>query len=98
MDKKRELISLKIQPEDLEFIQDQEMRLLRSMTILESIQQYQELQAAFEWQMQQTAGLFEANHWQALTELQDRLFQFKRWQSKDGHSLSLDPEDLNITQ
>ncbi len=98
MDKKRELISLKIHPEDLEFIQDQETRLLRSMTVLESIQQYQELQAAFEYQMQQTAGLFEANHRQALTELQDRLFQLKRWLSNNGHSLSLDPEDSNITQ
>ena len=98
MDKKKAPDSIQIPLRDWESIQEHETRLLRAMTIRDSIQQYQELQVTFEWQMQQTAGLFEANHRRALIELQARLQRFALWQSKHGQSSSLYPEDSKITQ
>lgn len=52
---------------------DEETRLLRSMTPIESLQLWARMQAAFEWQLQQTASLFEPDHRNALIELQTRL-------------------------
>ena len=98
MDKKKVLDLLKIQSQDWESIQEQETYLLNVMTIQDSIQQYQEMQSTFEWQMQQTAGLFEVNHRRALIELQARLHQLALWQSTHGQSPSLYPEDSKITQ
>jgi hypothetical protein len=46
---------------------------LRAMSIQESVRQWLELQAAFEWQLQQTAHLFEEDRRKALAELQARL-------------------------
>ncbi|MGE5224204.1 MAG: hypothetical protein ACM3PY_17340 [Omnitrophica WOR_2 bacterium] len=46
---------------------------MRATTIEESIDQWVELQKAFEWQLQQTAALFEQDRRAALVELQARL-------------------------
>lgn len=46
---------------------------LRKTTIEESVRQWVELQTAFEWQLQQTAALFEQDRRDALVELQARL-------------------------
>ena len=64
---------------DWELIRELETRLLQAMSIQESLQQYQELQASLEWQIQQTAGLFETNRREALIELQDRLQKLAAW-------------------
>jgi len=47
--------------------------LLCNMTIEESIGQWILLQTAFEWQLQQTATIFEQDRQVALVELQERL-------------------------
>jgi hypothetical protein len=47
--------------------------LLRAVPVQESIRQWLQLQLAFEWQLQQTASLFEQERWTALAELQARL-------------------------
>jgi hypothetical protein len=98
MNKKKVVDSKKLQAQDWESYPEYEPFLLSGMTIRESIQQYQELQSTFEWQMQQTAGLFEANHRRALIELQARLHQLVLWQSTYGQSPSLDPEDSKNPQ
>ena len=54
-------------------LEDEEMRLLRSLTVQESLGQLSRLQAAFEWQIQQTAALFGPARREALAELQSRL-------------------------
>jgi hypothetical protein len=51
----------------------EEVLLLRSMTLEESIDQWAQLQRAFEWQLQQTASLFEQDRRAALAELQTLL-------------------------
>jgi hypothetical protein len=51
----------------------EETRLLRAMTIQESLRQWVELQRAFEWQLRQTAALFAQDRFDALAELQARL-------------------------
>ena len=38
----------------------EELRLLRAMTIQESLEHWIQLQRAFEWQLQQTAEIFES--------------------------------------
>jgi hypothetical protein len=52
---------------------DEETRLLRSMTVNESVKLWLKMQAAFEWQLQQSAPWFEADHRNALIELQAKL-------------------------
>ncbi len=52
---------------------DEETRQLRAMTISESLLLWERLQAAFEWQLQQSAPWFEQDHRNALIELQARL-------------------------
>ncbi len=52
---------------------DEGTRLLRAMTVQESLLQWLRLQEAFEWQLQQTAHLFEPERQAALAELQARL-------------------------
>jgi hypothetical protein len=42
-------------------------------TVQESMRQWINLQMSFEWQLQQTAALFERDRWAALIELQARL-------------------------
>jgi hypothetical protein len=51
----------------------EETQQLRSMTITESLHLWVKMQAAFEWQLQQSAPWFEADHRNALIELQARL-------------------------
>ena len=51
----------------------EETLILRTMTIEESIRQWMRLQIAFEWQLQQTATLFEQDRRAALEEFQARL-------------------------
>jgi hypothetical protein len=55
--------------------QKQEQRLLRKMTVQESLAQWIQLQSAFEWQLQQTAEIFESDRRTALAELQKRLLR-----------------------
>ena len=58
---------------DKKTIQRVETALLRSMTQQESLQHWLQLQAAFEWQLLQTANLFAEARYKAMTELQTRL-------------------------
>lgn len=50
-----------------------ETQLLRAMSVIESLQTWAKLQYAFEWQLQQTAALFEQDHRDSLAEFQERL-------------------------
>jgi hypothetical protein len=50
-----------------------ETQLLQAMSVNESLQTWAKLQRAFEWQLQQTASLFEQAHRDSLAELQERL-------------------------
>lgn len=59
--------------ENRDVLQTEETRLLRSTTIQQSLQQWLRLQKAFEWQLQQTAPIFEAERRAALIALQTRL-------------------------
>jgi len=63
----------KSKPEYQDGFYDQETRLLRSMTIRESLHLWGKLQAAFEWQLQQSAPWFDEDHRNALIELQGKL-------------------------
>ncbi len=53
--------------------QGEETRLLRAMTVQESLLQWLELQSAFEWQLHQTAEFFESERRAALAGLQARI-------------------------
>jgi hypothetical protein len=64
---------LRILRENWNAVQKEETLLLRATPIQESILQWLHLQSAFEWQLQQTASLFEQDRWKALAELQARL-------------------------
>ena len=59
--------------EGWEAVYREETRLLRSLTIKESLNQWLMLQQAFEGQLQQTAYLFETQRRAAMIELQVRL-------------------------
>lgn len=65
--------NLSILREDRDLAQKEEKRLLRAMTVQESLEQWFQLQRAFEWQLQQTAGIFESDRRAALADLQKRL-------------------------
>jgi len=54
---------------------DEEARLLQSMTVKESFLLWAGMQASFKDQLQQSAPWFEADHRNALIELQARLYQ-----------------------
>lgn len=56
-----------------DFVESENTCLLRDMTVQESLQQWSRLQCAFEWQLQQTAELFEQERREALIELQARV-------------------------
>jgi len=56
-------------------IEKLEINRLRGTSIQESIQQWLQLQQAFEWQLQQTEQLFSEQRRKALAELQARLHQ-----------------------
>ena len=59
--------------ENWDLAQKEEKRLLRMMTVQESLEQWIKLQRAFEWQLQQTAEFFESDRRAALVDLQKRL-------------------------
>ena len=64
-----------------------ETRLLRCLTVQESIRQWLALQRAFEPQLQQTAALFAPERQAALAELQLWLRRLAEWQEES----KLDP-------
>ena len=68
----RELTALR---EGWEEIEAEETRLLRQMSIQESVRQWLRLQQAFEDQLQQTADMFGPDRWATLAGLQARLQQ-----------------------
>lgn len=65
--------NLSIVRESWNLAQKEEKRLLRSLTVQESLDQWLQLQRAFEWQLQQTAEIFETDRRTALVDLQKRL-------------------------
>jgi hypothetical protein len=67
--------NLKVLRDNWKSIRDEEALLLQTSTIQERLQQWAELQTAFEWQLQQTAPLFEADRREALGMLQSRLLR-----------------------
>lgn len=66
---------LTILREGWDMIEREELRLLRAMTVQESLEHWVQLQKAFEWQLQRTADLFESQRHAALVELQTRLYR-----------------------
>jgi len=68
-----------------------ETQLLRAMSLQEGLAQWQRLQQAFEYQLQQTAEIFAPDRLQTLAELQDRLHRLAEWQRNHGEPVSLDP-------
>jgi len=60
-------------------VEAEEARLLRQMTVQESLRHYLALQRAFEPQLQQTEPLFRAERLAYLEELQRRLSKLARW-------------------
>jgi hypothetical protein len=75
----RELQTLR---EGWETLEADETRLLRRMTVHESIRHWLALQRAFEPQLQQTAALFAPERQAALAELQTRLRRLAEWQEQ----------------
>lgn len=82
---------------DWGYIRELETQLLQAISVQESLLQYQQLQTCFEWQIQQTADLYEANRRQALSELQDQLQKLADWQSTHGKSLPFDPKNTKAS-
>lgn len=76
---------------DNDTLEAEETRILRAMTVQESLQQWLALQRAFEWQLQQTASIFAADRQQALADLQDRLQRLAEYQKLHGQSVPIRP-------
>jgi len=70
--------------EGWEQIEAEETRLLRQMTIQESIRHLIALQRAFESQLQQTEPLFRAERMAYLADLQRRLARLAEWERQQG--------------
>ena len=64
-------------------IEAEETRLLRQMTVQESLRHLLTLQRAFEPQLQQTEELFRAERLAYLEELQRRLGMLARWMENE---------------
>jgi hypothetical protein len=73
-----------------------ETRLLRSMSIQESFEQWLALQQTFEPQLQETTALFAEERRQALANLQARLQRLAAWQTKHDRSISVDSKASGI--
>jgi hypothetical protein len=89
--------TLKALREGWDAFEADETRLLRAMSIQESMRQLLMLQEAYEPQFQQTASLFASDHRAALTELQARLYRLAEWQAQHAelvHDDSDAPETL----
>lgn len=67
------MLNLSVLLEGWDSLHREETLLVRNLTIEESIHQWVRLQTAFEWQLQQTATLFEQDRRAALEELQAQL-------------------------
>lgn len=63
-------------------IEDERARLLRRMTVQESVAQYLALQRAMEPQFRQTEALFRPERMAYLAELQRRLARLAEWEKK----------------
>jgi hypothetical protein len=75
--------------EGWEEVEVEETRLLRSMTVEDSIRQWLTLQRSFEAQLQQTVAMFGPDRWAALAELQARLRRISEWREPHGESDSV---------
>lgn len=82
--------------QDWEAVEAEETRLLRRMTVQESLRQWLMLQVAFEPQLQATAALFAEERRAALGELQARLAQVAEWQARNGATFPFS-QDLAAT-
>jgi hypothetical protein len=65
-------------------IEAEETRLLRALTVQESVRQWLILQHTFEPQLQQTATLFGPERQAALAQFQARLLRLAEWQEQHG--------------
>ena len=72
--------------EGWETIEAEETRLLRALTVQESVHQWLMLQRTFEFQLQSTAALFASERQAALARLQSRLHLIAEWQAQHGKS------------
>ena len=88
MQRMRELRSLRV---DWNTLEQDELRLLRSMTIRESLDTWHALQMAFEAQLQDSAPYFEQQRRAALVELQLRLNKLADWQRHHDRVVPDDP-------
>jgi hypothetical protein len=79
----RELRSLR---EGWETFEAEETRLLRGMTVQDSIRDWLMLQRTFEAQLQQTSTIFGPERQAALAQLQARLRRLAEWQAQRGES------------
>jgi len=70
----------------------EETRLLRAMSVGDSMRLLLQLQETFEPQLQETAHLFGPERWAALAELQSRLRRLAQWQSQHEQPVYLDPD------
>ena len=70
-----------------EMVEAEETRLLRRMTIQESVRDWLMLQRSFETQLQQTAAIFGPERRAALAQLQARLHRLAEWQEQYGKPL-----------
>lgn len=64
-------------PDNEKMLQQEEIFLLRSMSLHESIQHWLQLQSAFEWQLNHTIEYYAEERRKSLTELQARLQSLK---------------------
>jgi hypothetical protein len=80
---------LSVLRESQDAFEAEETRLLQSMTVQESVQQWLALQRVFEPQLRQTAALFASERQAALAQLQHRLRRLAEWQGQYGESLSI---------
>ena len=67
-----------------EVVEAEETRLLRRMTIQESVRDWLMLQRSFEAQLQKTATLFGPECRAALAQFQARLHRLAEWQEQHG--------------
>ncbi|MGB9777305.1 MAG: hypothetical protein ACPLYD_03365 [Anaerolineae bacterium] len=65
-----------------EALEAERIRLLRRMTVQESLQQYLALQQALEPQFRATEALFRPQRMAYLAELQQRLARLDRWRKE----------------
>ena len=70
--------------EGWEMAEAEETRLLRRMTIQESVRLWLMLQRSFEAQLQQTAALFGPERQAALAQFQARLLALAEWREQHG--------------